>query len=85
MKALLELRQRSKGYEPVQTEDDFELVPSQLSLKQDRINYDSYNDNHNDHNDDGDEKFHNEYIYNKPKKKESKLCMIYLFIIILFF
>lgn len=64
MKALLELRQRSKGYEPVNTDDDFELVPSNNSLNNSMSNLSHINHSNNSNNIRNKESYNNYNNFN---------------------
>ena len=94
MKALIELRQRSKGYEPVQTEDDFDQVPSQLTLNNKRGSSPSQSLSRNlshsqslssDNLNNYEENINEEFIFTQSKKKESKFCKLFFSLFPLFF
>jgi hypothetical protein len=74
MNTLIELRQRSKGYEPVQTDDDYDTIPVSYTQRKDPreiltdLKYEKFIDDINSHGDD------QEPPPLTAKKKESKLC-----------
>lgn len=74
MKAFIELRQRSKGYEPVETEDDYDAIPVSLTQRKDPheiltdLKYEQYIDDLTHHGDS------QEPPLLIAKKKDSQLC-----------
>jgi hypothetical protein len=67
MKALIELRQRSKGYEPVSTDDDYDTVPTHFDerIEPNRLIAELREDNSH------------ESLDFSPKKTQSKSCKLF--------
>jgi hypothetical protein len=77
MNTLIELRQRSKGYEPVETDDDYDAIPVTYTQRKDPhdiltdLKYEKYIDDINEHGDTQEPPL-------ITKKKDSKLCKDFL-------
>jgi hypothetical protein len=77
MNTLIELRQRSKGYEPVETDDDYDAIPVSYTQRKDPhdiltdLKYEKYIDDINEHGDTQEPPL-------ITKKKDSKLCKDFL-------
>ncbi len=68
MKTLLELRQRSRGYEPVNIDDDFELVPVHYPSRTTQFDRTTFEDNSNEIDD------LSRGNLEQKKKKSSNFC-----------